>query len=59
MYASTRKPNAKSGGLPGLQRRQNRLWMFPLWMEDQLDLLPGRVLEGGDGLPDRLVFLGI
>jgi hypothetical protein len=28
-------------------------------MEDQLDLLAGFLLEGGDDLPDRIVFLGV
>ena len=28
-------------------------------MEDELDLLAGLLLEGGDDLPDRLVLLGV
>jgi hypothetical protein len=28
-------------------------------MEDQLDLLAGILLECGDELPDRIVFLGV
>jgi hypothetical protein len=30
-----------------------------LIVEDQLDVLPGLLLKGGDGLPDRLILLGI
>jgi hypothetical protein len=45
--------------LAGLERRIDRLWMLRLWMEDQLDLLAGLLLEGGDDLLDRLLLLGV
>jgi hypothetical protein len=45
--------------LAGLERRIDRLWMLVPWMQDQLDLLAGLLLEGGDDLPDRLVLLRV
>ena len=47
------------GRLAGLERRRDRRRMLVPWMEDQLDLLAGLLLEGGDDLLDRLVLLGV
>ena len=47
------------GRLAGLERRHDLVRKLLLWMEDELDLLAGLLLEGGDDLPDRLVLLGV
>jgi hypothetical protein len=47
------------GWLAGVQCGRNRFSMLRLWMEDQLDLFAGLLLEGGDDLLDRLVLLGV
>jgi hypothetical protein len=45
------------GRLADLERRLDRLWKVVPWMEDQLNLPAGLLLEGGDDLLDRLVLL--
>jgi hypothetical protein len=39
--------------------RRDLAWKLTLWAQDELDLLPGLLLEGGDDLSDRLVLLRI
>ena len=54
-----RMPNAKSGGRPASSAASSLSGSSACWMENELDLLAGLLLEGGDGLPDRLVLLGV
>jgi hypothetical protein len=53
------KPEGEVGWLAGLQCRRYRPAMLRLWLEDQLDLFAGVLLEGGDDLLDRLTLLGV
>ena len=52
-------PNRKSGGCPASTAARILAPHVILRWLDELDLLAGLLLEGGDDLPDRLVLLGV
>ena len=53
------KVESEVGRLAGLERRQKLVRSLRRVMEDELDLLAGLLLEGGDDLPERRVLLGV
>ncbi len=57
MAAAT--PNRKSGGCPASSAAWTLLQRLTVRGSDELDLLAGLLLEGGDDLRDRPVLLGI
>jgi hypothetical protein len=57
--AGKEETKGEVGRLAGLQRGRYCLWMLRLWMEDQLDVLAGFLLERGDGLLNGLLLLRV